>query len=144
MVVRCTNGSYVWPAEGVSGTPCSSIGLLERGCAGARSALLPGDVRRRDRALAGPDWKQTILRAMAHYGMFVGDTGGSSWGIQFESGASYTSFGSPDPFVRLGDLWGVPKYPDPNVGPQRVFKMAGSVDYGRLRALDPCVARGTC
>jgi hypothetical protein len=144
MVVRCTNGSYVWPAEGVSGTPCSSIGLsnADAPALGQHFYLAMSDAE--IAATGAPVWKQTILRAMAHYGMFVGDTGGSSWGVQFESGASFTSFGSPDPFVRLGDLWGVPKYPDPNVGPQRVFKLAGGVDYGRLRALDPCVARGTC
>ena len=144
MVVRCTNGNFVWPAEGVSGTPCSSIGLsnADAPALGQHFYLAMSDAE--IAATGAPVWKQTILRAMAHYGMFVGDTGGSSWGIQFESGASYTSFGSPDPFVRLGDLWGVPKYPDPNVGPQRIFKIAGSVDYGRLRALDPCVARGTC
>ena len=54
-------------------------------------------------ALSVPSWQKTILRAMARYGLYVGDTGGGGWGIQFESGSSFTSFGQPDPWVRLGE-----------------------------------------
>ena len=53
-------------------------------------------------ALRVPDWKKTILRAMAEYGLYVGDTtGGTPWNIWFESGATYTSFGRRDPMVAL-------------------------------------------
>ena len=50
-------------------------------------------------ALNVPDWQKTILTAMARYGMFVGDTGGSPWGVEFESGSTYTSYGQADPWV---------------------------------------------
>jgi hypothetical protein len=50
-------------------------------------------------ALGAPRWKRTILYAMARYGMFVGDTGGSPWDLEFESGSTYTSFRREDPLV---------------------------------------------
>ena len=58
-----------------------------------------------------PAWKKTILRAMARYGMYFGDTGSGGWGIQMESGATYTSFGLPDALRHLRELRrGVPAY----------------------------------
>ena len=53
------------------------------------------------RALDVPSWKRTILRAMARYGIFAGDTGGSPWDLEFESSSTYTSFGRPDPLVAI-------------------------------------------
>ena len=50
-------------------------------------------------ALSVPEWQKIILRAMAKYGMYVGDNGGAPWALQFESGDNYTSFGKPDPWV---------------------------------------------
>ena len=61
-------------------------------------------------------WQKTILHAMADYGLYVGDTGGRGWGIKFQSGSSYTSFGHPDPWVTLGDQLGAIKYTDPSTG----------------------------
>ena len=60
-------------------------------------------------ALSVPAWQKTILRAMARYGLYVGDTGGGGWGVQFESGSSFTSFGQADPWVALGDQLGAIK-----------------------------------
>jgi hypothetical protein len=50
-------------------------------------------------ALSVPEWQKIILRAIAKYGMYVGDNGGAPWALQFESGDNYTSFGKPDPWV---------------------------------------------
>jgi hypothetical protein len=60
-------------------------------------------------ALAAPAWEQAVLRA-ARYGMLVGDTGSDylGWSIFVQSGSSYTSFGLPDPWVRLAQRYGVP------------------------------------
>ena len=98
MLVRCDSGRKVYPARG--------LGLRVRQLAGAPSQgtrfqldLSPAEID----ALRMPDWKKTILRAMAEYGLYVGDTtGGTPWNIWFESGATYTSFGrrtrwSPSP-----------------------------------------------
>ena len=57
-------------------------------------------------ALSVPEWQKIILRAMAKYGMYVGDNGGSPWALQFESGDNYTSFGEPDPWVAYAQAQG--------------------------------------
>ena len=75
-----------------------------------------------------PAWQKTILRAMARYGLYVGDTGGGGWGIQFESGSSFTSFGQPDPWVRLRGRRGA-KWTDPNTAGVRVWDFGGAVDW---------------
>jgi hypothetical protein len=144
MTVKCTNGTSVWPAGTGAGSSYSSQGLSNANAPAMGQHFMLAMSDSEIDALSVPAWKKTTLNAMAHYGMFVGDTGGTGWGIAFESSASYTSFGQPDPWVRLGDLWGVPKYPDPDVGPVRVFKLSGAADWSRLRVVAPCVAQGTC
>ena len=42
-------------------------------------------------ALRVPSWKKTVLRALATYGAYFGDTGGPGVGFQFESGTTYTT-----------------------------------------------------
>jgi hypothetical protein len=87
-----------------------------------------------------PPWKRTILRAMATYGMYLGDTGGTSWTVQLESGATYASFGQPDAMVTFARRAGVPQ-----VGRHWVFDIASGVDWTRrLRVVDPCAALGRC
>ena len=46
-----------------------------------------------------PAWQKTVLRAMAEYGLYVGDTGGGF--IKTESGISFTSLGMSDPWTAL-------------------------------------------
>ena len=55
---------------------------------GARFQLAMSDAQ--IAALPCPAWKKTILTALAHYGGYVGDTGGPGFGLLFESGATYT------------------------------------------------------
>jgi hypothetical protein len=59
-------------------------------------------------ALSVPEWQKIILRAMAKYGMYVGDNGGAPWALQFEAGDNYTSFGKPDPWVEDAQSQGDP------------------------------------
>ena len=93
-------------------------------------------------ALAVPAWKKTILTALAHYGLIVGDTmnNNSSWGLQGESGSSYTSFGATDPWVTFAHDAGLLPNPDGRY----VLDIGTGVDWSRLRVLDPCVSQGTC
>jgi hypothetical protein len=92
-------------------------------------------------ALPVPEWKKTILRAMAQYGMIVGDTGGT-WGIGIDSGVVYTSFGHPDQWVALAQQWHVPYYAGDR---DYIFDLGSGVDWGRyLRVVSPCVSRGNC
>jgi len=92
-------------------------------------------------ALAVPAWKKTILKAMATYGMYFGDTGGGeAWGIQAESGSTYTSFGFEDQLVTFARNNGVPG----SNGDYR-FDVAEDVSWARyLRIIDPCTTLGTC
>jgi hypothetical protein len=91
-------------------------------------------------ALNVPQWKKTVLRAMAEYGMYVGDTGGNAWGIQFESSQTYLSFGHPDPFVEIGARNGLPEWQG-----NRVFHLRDGVNWKRqLRVVDSCTADGSC
>ena len=53
-------------------------------------------------ALRAPAWKKTILRAMAEYGLYVGDTtGGTPWNIWFESGRHLHELRAPGPVREL-------------------------------------------
>ncbi len=133
LVVKCTNGTAVWPAatSKASGRSCSSMGLSNANAPamGQHFYLEMSDAQ--INALMVPSWQKTILRAMAHYGMYVGDTGGSSWGVQIESGTSYTSFGETDPWVTFAKQAGVPTYQS-SYGLQYVFKWSQAVDWGSL------------
>ena len=94
-------------------------------------------------ALAVPNWKKTILRAMATYGMYVGDTsgpGGATWALEVESGQTYLSLGYPQPLVTFAQLNNIPFAN----GQQYRFPLQAGVDWTRLKVLDPCVAQGTC
>jgi hypothetical protein len=139
MTVRCSNGTWVWPARDGGGTSCSSIGLSDAGAPAIGQHFMLAMSDAEIDGLSVPAWQKAILRAMADYGMFVGDTGGAGWGIQFESSASYTSFGGPDPWLQLARRWGLPKY-----GGKPVFELSDAVDWSKLRVLDPCVAQGSC
>jgi hypothetical protein len=93
------------------------------------------------RALGVPRWKRGILRALARYGMFVGDTGGSPWDLEFESGSTYTSFGYPDPIVTYAKRIGIPQEEDGRYH----FKLDEGIDWrSRLRVVDPCVSERSC
>jgi hypothetical protein len=139
MVIKCDSGKHVYPAK-KTGRACSDIGLFNGDAPpmGTRFqlAMSEGQIN----ALAVPAWKKTILRAMSKYGMYFGDTGSSSWGIQAESGQTYTSFGRKDKMVEFGQSRGLPAYDG-----LQIFDMARGVDWRRyLRVVDPCVAEGTC
>ena len=124
-----STSSYVYPATH-AGSPCSpdSADLPPVG-ARFRLAMSPAQVA----ALPVPTWKKTILTAFAHYGGYVGDTGGPGFAFQFESGATYTSFGQTDPLVTFAKLNGLP-----TSGSQSIFNMASGVDWARyLRVVVP-------
>jgi hypothetical protein len=136
MLVRCDSGRKVYPAQG-RGLECDD----PRGAPsqGTRFQLdmSPGEID----ALRLPAWRKTILRAMAEYGLYVGDTtGGTPWNIWFESGSTYTSFGRPDPMVAFARRAGVPRSSG-----TYYFDWGSGVDWRRhLQVVDPCVAERTC
>ena len=145
MGVPCTNGHSVYPSAGGAGTACSDLPLGGHTvpAMGSRFYLemAPSEID----ALAVASWQKTILRAMAKYGMFIGDTGGSSWGIGGESASSQTSFGRPDPWVRLAIRLGIPSYVSSDGATRYLFDMRGIVDWEHeLRVAAPCVSHGRC
>lgn len=136
MTVDCDGGNFVWPATQASGRTCAD--KTNAPPLGTRFQLNMSVTE--INALAVPAWKKTILRAMAEYGTYMGDVGGRTWGLMFESGSSYTSFGVEDPIETFGRQNGVTMWKG-----DYVFDLKTGVDYAnRLRVIEPCVAQGTC
>lgn len=134
MVVKCDSGEYVYPA-GKAGRRCSDIGLsnVDAPPMGARFQLRMSDAE--IDALSVPAWKKTIFRAMARYGMIMGDTGSGSWAIQAESGSTYTSFGYEDRLVTYARSVGAPFY-----NGRYIFNVRDGVDWAsRLRVVHPAL-----
>ena len=136
MVVKCDAGRYVYPAAGRGSRCADTYNALPMG---ARLQL--NMTSSQIDALPVPGWKKTILRAMATYGMYFGDTGGGgAWEIQAESGSTYTSFGHADQMVEVARDYGVPSHSG-----RYVFDIGDGVDWARyLRVIDPCSTQGTC
>jgi hypothetical protein len=122
--------AFVYPASH-GGSSCSSADNAGAPPMGARFQLAMSDAQ--IQALGVPVWKKTILTALAHYGGYVGDTGGPGFAFQFESGTTYTSFGVADPLVTFAKANNLPTY-----NGTYVFNMATGVDWGQyLRVLTP-------
>lgn len=138
MVVRCVSVDWVWPADQAAYL-CQDLGLPNEDAVpnGARFQLDMSDEE--IAALDAPALRKTTLTAMAHCGMYVGDTGANPWGVKAESGRTYTSFGEPDPFIELAIEYGIPLSTN-----QYRLELADEIDWAtRLRVLDPCVAQGS-
>jgi len=138
MTVRCDAGRHVFPADG-HGRSCQQLGLPTDDAPPMGTRLQLQMTAAEIDALPVPDWKKTILRAMAGYGMFIGDTGGGSWGIALESGATYTSFGHPDPLLAFAQTNAWTPYQD-----RYVADLHDDIDWTRLRVIDPCTTQRTC
>jgi hypothetical protein len=132
LAVECTSGRYVWPSA-KAGSRCADP--IDAPSLGDRFQLALSDAQ--IDALPVPAWKKTILRALAHYGAYVGEET-SRWSMfGFESGATYTSFGLPDQLVTFAQRAGISRSSDGIY----YFKMS-DVDWTRhLRVVDPSVAR---
>jgi hypothetical protein len=89
-------------------------------------------------ALPVPAWKKTILRALAHYGAYVGEQAGAWSLLGFEGGPTYTSFGYPDQMAAFAASVGIKSQ-----GGTYYFDMASGVDWHRLRVIDPAVSRSS-
>ena len=95
-------------------------------------------------------WQKTLLRAMAEYGMFVGDTGGpAGWALQQVSDTSYASLGHEPKLEAFAKRQGWTAVED-DLGERsgRTFylgRFGEGVDWrSRLRVVHPCVSAGTC
>jgi hypothetical protein len=121
--------SYVYPANN-GGAACGS-GETNAPPLGTRFMLAMSNAQ--IQALAVPQWKKTILSALSEYGGYVGDTGGPGFGVQFESGSSYTSLGLPDPWVTFAQRNHLP-----TSGGRYALNLSEGVEWQRyLRVLAP-------
>jgi len=73
--VPCTTG-YVWPATGPWGAPCNQLNQAEAGALHLGSLLQLQMSDAQIAATHAPAWQQTVMRAMARYGMYVNDSNG--------------------------------------------------------------------
>ena len=122
-----SSGAFVYPALH-GGASCSDPNVPPMG-ARFRLNMSDGQIQ----ALPVPAWKKTILTALAHYGGYVGDTGGPGFGFMFESSTTYTAFGVQDPLVPFAQQNRLPVWEG-----QYVFKVADGVDWTRyLQVLAP-------
>lgn len=120
--------SYVYPAMH-GGSTCGEEANLPP--LGTHFMLAMSDEQ--IQALAVPAWKKTILTALANYGGYVGDTGGSGFSFMFESSTSYTAQGLPDPLVTFAQQNNLPTWEG-----NYVFNMASGVEWEKdLRVLVP-------
>jgi hypothetical protein len=141
--VPCTQGS-VWPAQGPWGYPCGQLGRSDAAGQGAVHLGSLLQLNMTDAQIAGsgaPAWEQTLMRAMAHYGMFINDTNASTTiEIQTEADISYTSLGAQPPMANLlrqlgGSYW----------APLNRWIVTGpTITVNQLRVIAPCVSAGTC
>ncbi|MFL5892598.1 MAG: InlB B-repeat-containing protein [Solirubrobacterales bacterium] len=126
----------VWPSANLAGT----TGQVDDPNAPAMGQhfwldLTPAQID----ALSVPEWQKIILRAMAKYGMYVGDNGGAPWALQLESGDNYTSFGDADPWVAYAKSQGIQgSYDSTTARTLYPFNFKDAVDWGsKLKVLAP-------
>jgi hypothetical protein len=135
MSVRCTAGFSVYPAAADSaGQTCP---VSERADAPPLGAHFYLDMSEAEiDALPLPAWKKPILKAMASYGLYVGDTFGgtsNSFGLAAESDTQYLSLGLPGRYAELGKRWGVGTW-----NGAYVFDIASGVEWSRyLKVVEP-------
>jgi hypothetical protein len=99
--VRCTTGMPVPPYENsvTRGKTCS--GVISTVSVGNVVFLNMTDAQ--INALNLPTWETNLLLGLAHYGaIVVGNTGGSSFALRFESSLDRTSLGQPNPWAAVG------------------------------------------
>jgi hypothetical protein len=84
---KCSNGGFVPPAMGTGAGGCAGAPPM-----GARLQLKMSDSQ--IAALNVPPYQKVILTAMAHYGIYITDTGGSPMDLYFDNALQYTGFGN--------------------------------------------------
>ena len=144
MSVKCSAGFSVYPAApGTSAAPCSGFGDTNQNAPPLGGHFYLDLTDAEIEALPVPQWKKPILKAMARYGMFVGDTfnyNNNSFGLSAESDVQYRAFGHPGRYAELGRRWGIGTYKG-----AYVFDIDSGVNWGaHLKLVHPCVAQRAC
>jgi hypothetical protein len=102
IVVDCDNHTAVYPAK-YTGQRCQDVGHSEQYAPPMGSWLQLDMSDAEIDAPSIPAWERPFLRAMAKYGMYIGDTGSQGYfSIEKEAGNQYTSQGASDPWLSWG------------------------------------------
>jgi hypothetical protein len=140
LFVNCDSGEYVYPASHL-GQACDWIGQSNKDAPAEGQRIVLDMTPAEIDALDVPEWRKTIFRAMAEYGMIIGDTGGS-WGLKLEGGITYTSFGHKDKYVDFAKRMGIPYSAEYD---RWIFNIRDGIDWKkRLKVVAPCESEGTC
>ena len=138
----CTNGA-VYPAQDANGLSCShEQGQINTSTAAPLGTLLQLNMTDAQIANSGaPGWEQTIMTAMAHYGMYVNDTDGiGNIELEAESDISYTSLGGPSLMDNFIKAKGGSYY-----APLNRWILSGRlIALNRFRVISTCFAQGSC
>jgi hypothetical protein len=129
---ECTNGTNIapWPLVGGGGA-CPGGG--DGPPLGARLQLKMDDA-----TIAGlsiPAWEKIVYRALAHYGLYVTDTGGNPMDPEFEPAIDYTSFGNTS--NTLMSYFQTQGFSDP-------YTATIAIPWSDFQIVAPCYARRTC
>lgn len=104
MIVKSTDGTFVSPAIGTAG----SVDPTNAPPDGARFQLNMTFTEIDN--LTAPDYRKTIWKAMSKYGMYVRDTGSTSWYVSLASGNPYITAGQADPWRTFASAQGMYYY----------------------------------
>jgi hypothetical protein len=138
VVVKCDSGRWVFPAR-KTGSRCDNP--ADAPPMGARLRLDYTDAE--IDALSVARWKKPLLRAMARYGLIVGDTGTNDlFSIERESGVQYQAMGHTDRWLAYAREHGFERWS--GNGGVYIGDVAAGVDWRRLQVVHPCVSQRTC
>lgn len=146
ITIACSSGTSVYPAPvGPQGTPCQQTQNAPPLGSLFWLQMTPAEIA----AQQIPDWQKTILRAMATYGMYFGDTGSAFYfNIETEAGNQYTSLGGTNRWTNFATAASWLHKPADNAYPWDHWlgsmRNLTPLINERLRVLDPCVARASC
>jgi hypothetical protein len=131
--VKCVQLHDVWPSP--SSATGDSVCLNERPGPHFASLLQLNMTDAEIAATKAPGWQQTIMKAMAHYGVYVVDTmRGSQMYLLTEDDKSFTSFGY------TGQMAAFVK----SQGGANHLLTGVPIPTAKLRVIDPCVPQKTC
>jgi hypothetical protein len=127
VVIRGGSSGVVYPAYKPSGARNG-----DRPAMGQRFRLNMSDAA--IDASCAPGWEKTVAKAMAHYGLYFGDTGGDGFGPMMESALTYTAVGQANPWDSVAAQYGIRQ----NSTYGYMFRWSGCIDYrAGMQAIAP-------
>jgi hypothetical protein len=128
VVAVCTNGSWVPPATGAALGGCPSAPPD-----GARFQLKLTDAQ--IDAMSVPAYEKVIYKAMAHYGIYITDTGGTPMDLQYDPSLPYVLFGNTSQTVMTALQ--AQGFSDPTA-------ISLALPWSDFQIVSSCYAQGTC